>query len=56
MQFGIDIAQQQLTWPQLRDRARFAEYAGFDGLGLFDHFKTMYGDPLGPCPEAWTQE
>jgi F420-dependent oxidoreductase-like protein len=54
VEFGIDIAQQQLTWPQLRDRARFAEDAEFDGLWLFDHFKTMYADPLGPCMEAWT--
>jgi F420-dependent oxidoreductase-like protein len=54
MKFGIDIAQQQLTWPRLLERARFAEDADFDGLWLFDHFKTMYGDPLGPCLEAWT--
>jgi F420-dependent oxidoreductase-like protein len=54
MQFGIDTAQQQLTWVQLRDRVRFAENAGFDGVWLFDHFKVMYGEPLGPCLEACT--
>lgn len=54
MQFGIDVAQQQQTWPQLLNRVRFSEDAGFDGIWLFDHFKVMYGDPLGPCFEAWT--
>ncbi len=54
MQFGIDAAQQQQTWPQLLQRVRFAEDAGFEGIWLFDHFKVMYGEPNGPCLEAWT--
>jgi F420-dependent oxidoreductase-like protein len=51
---GLDISQHQLTWRELVDRARFAEAAGFDGAWVFDHFKPLYGDPGGPCLEAWT--
>lgn len=54
MRIGIDVAQHQLTWEELRDRVRFAEEAGFDGAWLFDHFQPLYGDPRGPCLEAWT--
>lgn len=54
MRFGLDIAQHQLTWSQLVGRARFAEETGLDGVWLFDHFKPLYGDPTGPCFEAWT--
>jgi len=53
-QFGIDTAQHQQTWAQLLEHVRFAEDAGFDGIWLFDHFKALYGDPNGPCLEAWT--
>ncbi|HEX8769561.1 MAG TPA: TIGR03560 family F420-dependent LLM class oxidoreductase [Acidimicrobiales bacterium] len=54
MRLGLDVSQHQLTWPQLLERVRFAERAGFDGVWLFDHFKALYGDPKGPCMEAWT--
>jgi alkanesulfonate monooxygenase SsuD/methylene tetrahydromethanopterin reductase-like flavin-dependent oxidoreductase (luciferase family) len=54
MRFGLDVAQHQLTWPELLERVRFAEEAGFDGAWIFDHFKPLYGDPTGPCMEAWT--
>jgi F420-dependent oxidoreductase-like protein len=54
MRFGLDVAQHQLTWPELLERVRFAEDAGFDGAWIFDHFKPLYGDPTGPCMEAWT--
>ncbi|MFL5737187.1 MAG: TIGR03560 family F420-dependent LLM class oxidoreductase [Actinomycetota bacterium] len=54
MRFGLDVAQHQLTWPELLERVRFAEEAGFDGAWIFDHFKALYGDPTGPCMEAWT--
>ena len=35
-------------------RARLAEDAGLDGVWVFDHFKALYADPMGPCLEAWT--
>jgi F420-dependent oxidoreductase-like protein len=54
MDFGLDVAQHQQTWPQLLERVRFAEAAGFTGVWLFDHFTALYGDPDGPCLEAWS--
>lgn len=54
MELGLDVSQHQLTWQELRDRVRWAEEAGFDGAWVFDHFKALYGDPGGPCLEAWT--
>ena len=54
MELGLDVAQHQLTWHELRDRTRWAEDAGFDGAWVFDHFKALYGRPDGPCLEAWT--
>jgi F420-dependent oxidoreductase-like protein len=54
VRFGLDIAQHQLSWDELRDRARLGERLGFDGAWVFDHFKALYGDPSGPCLEGWT--
>src|ERR1700686_2416192 len=54
MRIGLDTAQHQLLWPELVERVKFAESAGFDGAWVFDHFTPLYGDPNGPCLEAWT--
>lgn len=54
MRLGLDVSQHQLSWPQIVERARFAEDAGFDGAWVFDHFTALYGDPNGPCLEGWT--
>jgi F420-dependent oxidoreductase-like protein len=54
MRFGLDVAQHQLTWDEIVDRARLAEETGFEGVWAFDHFKALYGDPKGPSLEAWT--
>ena len=54
MRWGLDIAQHQLSWDEIVERARLAEDAGFDGAWVFDHFKALYGDPTGPCLEGWT--
>jgi F420-dependent oxidoreductase-like protein len=54
MRLGLDVSQHQLTWPELLDRTRLAEDAGFDGAWVFDHFRPLYGDPNGPCYEGWT--
>jgi F420-dependent oxidoreductase-like protein len=51
---GLDLSQHQLSWEDLLRRARFAEQAGFDGAWVFDHFRALYGDPTGPCLEAYT--
>ena len=54
MRIGLDVSQQQLEWPEIARRAKLADDLGFDGIWLFDHFKTMYGESGGPCFEAWT--
>src|SRR3989449_11659436 len=54
VRIGLDLAQHQLLWPELMERALFAEKAGFDGIWDFDHFKPLYGNPNGPCMEGWT--
>ena len=54
MRWGLDIAQHQLSWDEIVERARLAEDAGFDGAWVFDHYKPLYGDPKGPCLEGWT--
>jgi F420-dependent oxidoreductase-like protein len=54
VRFGLDISQHQLTWDEVVARARLAEDAGLDGVWVFDHFTALYGDPAGPCLEAWT--
>ncbi len=54
MKVGIDVSQHQLEWPELRRRVTWAEDAGFESAWVFDHFTALYGDPRGPCLEAWT--
>jgi F420-dependent oxidoreductase-like protein len=54
MRFGLDIAQHQLSCAEITARAEIAEELGFDGVWVFDHFKPLYGDPDGPCLEAYT--
>jgi F420-dependent oxidoreductase-like protein len=51
---GVDVSQHQLDWPEIRRRVLWAEEAGFDSAWVFDHFTVLYGDPTGPCLEAWT--
>ena len=54
MIYGVDVSQHQLTWNELLSRLRFAEDAGFESAWVFDHFTPLYGDPNGPCMEAYT--
>ncbi len=54
VQFGLDVSQHQLSWSEILHRTRLAEEAGFTGVWVFDHFKPLYGDPAGPCLEAYT--
>ena len=39
MRFDIDVAQHQLSWPELLDRVRWSETAGLEGAWAFDHFR-----------------
>src|SRR3954452_19868738 len=54
MRFGLDIAQQRVTWDELVSRVQFAEELGFDGAWGFDHFQPMYGEGVGETFEGMT--
>jgi F420-dependent oxidoreductase-like protein len=54
MRFGLDIAQQRMTWDELVRRVRLAEDLGFDGVWGFDHFEPMYGEGPGETFEGMT--
>ncbi len=54
MRFGIDVAQQRMSFDEVVSRTRFAEDLGFDGAWGFDHFQPMYGDGPGECFEGMT--
>ncbi|MDO5683137.1 MAG: LLM class flavin-dependent oxidoreductase [Propionibacteriaceae bacterium] len=54
MQFGLDIAQQRVSFAEVIDRARFAEELGFTGVWGFDHLVAMYGEQPGEAFEGMT--
>ena len=54
MRFGLDVAQQRMTWDELVRRVQLAEEHGFDGVWGFDHFQPMYGDGPGETFEGMT--
>ncbi|HEX7098036.1 MAG TPA: LLM class flavin-dependent oxidoreductase [Acidimicrobiia bacterium] len=54
MRFGLDVAQQRMSWDENVSRVQFAEELGFDGVWGFDHFQPMYGEGPGECFEAMT--
>jgi alkanesulfonate monooxygenase SsuD/methylene tetrahydromethanopterin reductase-like flavin-dependent oxidoreductase (luciferase family) len=54
MRFGLDVAQQRMTWAENASRVRFADGLGFDGIWGFDHFQPMYGEGPGECFEGNT--
>jgi alkanesulfonate monooxygenase SsuD/methylene tetrahydromethanopterin reductase-like flavin-dependent oxidoreductase (luciferase family) len=54
MRFGLDVAQQRMSWDELVSRVQFAEELGFDGAWGFDHFQPMYGDGPGEVFEGMT--
>jgi alkanesulfonate monooxygenase SsuD/methylene tetrahydromethanopterin reductase-like flavin-dependent oxidoreductase (luciferase family) len=54
MRFGLDVAQQRMSWDELVRRVRLAEDLGFDGVWGFDHFQPMYGDGPGETFEGMT--
>lgn len=54
MRFGIDVAQQRMSFDEVVSRTRFAEDVGFDGVWGFDHFQPMYGEGPGECFEGMT--
>lgn len=54
MRFGLDIAQQRVSFDEVVRRARLAEDLGFTGVWGFDHFQPMYGEGPGECFEGMT--
>jgi F420-dependent oxidoreductase-like protein len=54
VRFGIDVAQQRLSFDEIVERVRFGEDLGFDGAWGFDHLVPMYGDGPGECFEGMT--
>jgi alkanesulfonate monooxygenase SsuD/methylene tetrahydromethanopterin reductase-like flavin-dependent oxidoreductase (luciferase family) len=54
MDFGIDIAQQRVTFAEVVNRTQLAERLGFTGAWGFDHFVPMYGEGPGECFEGMT--
>ncbi len=52
MRFGLDVAQQRISWDELVRRVQLAEELGFDGAWGFDHFQPMYGDGPGETFEG----
>jgi F420-dependent oxidoreductase-like protein len=54
MRFGLDVAQQRMSWDELVRRVRLAEELGFDGVWGFDHFQPMFGEGPGETFEGMT--
>ncbi len=54
MRFGLDVAQQRMSWDEVVSRVRFAEDIGFDGAWGFDHFQPMYGEGPGEAFDGMT--
>jgi F420-dependent oxidoreductase-like protein len=52
MRFGLDVAQQRVSWDELVRRVKLAEDLGFDGAWGFDHFQPMYGEGPGETFEG----
>jgi alkanesulfonate monooxygenase SsuD/methylene tetrahydromethanopterin reductase-like flavin-dependent oxidoreductase (luciferase family) len=54
MRFGLDVAQQRMSFDEVVRRTKLAEDLGFDGAWGFDHFQPMYGEGPGECFEGMT--
>jgi F420-dependent oxidoreductase-like protein len=54
MRFGIDVAQQRMSWDELVRRVQLADELGFDGVWGFDHFQPMYGEGPGEAFDGMT--
>lgn len=54
IRFGIFPGAAQMAWPDLRDIWHAADDMGFSTAWIPDHFYAGFGDPAGPCWEAWT--
>jgi F420-dependent oxidoreductase-like protein len=53
IRFGVQVAPQNTTWPELRDTWKLVDSLGYDTAWVFDHFFAILSDPSGPCFEGW---
>lgn len=55
MRYGVKTNPHHTTWDRmLATWQRTDESDVFDSAWVFDHFYPIFGDPNGPCLEAWT--
>ncbi len=55
IRFGVQTAQQNIAWEQLRSFWAKADGWAYDSLWVFDHFYPIFSpDPAGTCMEGWT--
>jgi F420-dependent oxidoreductase-like protein len=55
IRFGVQTAQQNIAWEQLRSFWAKADGWGYDSLWVFDHFYPIFSpNPAAPCFEGWT--
>src|SRR5436190_1665494 len=53
IRFGVQVAPQNTTWPELSDTWKLVDSLGYDTAWMFDHFFAILSDPSGPCFEGW---
>lgn len=54
LRFGVFPGAAQITLADLRAVWQWADELGYDTAWIPDHFYAGFGDPAGPCFEAWT--
>ena len=57
MRFGLDLSQQHLDFDEILRRAKRAEFLGFEGVWVGDHFQPNFPGPrfeVGTYLEAWS--
>lgn len=54
IRFGIQVPQQNTTWPEMLSLWQDVDTLGYDTAWVFDHFLPIFSDPTGPCMEGWT--
>lgn len=54
LRFGIQIPQQNTTWPEILALWQEVDGLGYDTAWVFDHFLPIFSDPTGPCLDGWT--
>ncbi|MEO8208143.1 MAG: hypothetical protein ABI598_03835 [Chloroflexota bacterium] len=53
--FGMMLASQASTWPEMLDAARRIDRLDYDHLSTCDHLHAIVGEPLQPIYDAFRQ-